>query len=151
MYFMFLEAAFGLCAICLPALSGLLKLKSVQWLVAGFASMISSISSHMSHNSSRSHRSRDAPTVPHDGVAKIVSNDPSHSHRSDSESVAPLTSTSVSAGEASDAAWLGHGGQEGIELGAVPPATAVPSRRALPQDMSGSAQAVETTDVDLRK
>ena len=90
--------------------------------------------------------------MPHDGVVKTVSNDFSaHNPRSDSESLDPLTTTSVSAGEASDATWLEQSGQEGIELGAVPLATAVPSRRALPQDVCGFPQAFETADVDLRK
>ena len=42
LYFMFIEACFALCTICLPTLStGALKLKGVQNLVAGFSLIFS--------------------------------------------------------------------------------------------------------------
>ncbi|ESZ96821.1 plasma membrane protein Pth11-like protein [Sclerotinia borealis F-4128] len=58
-YFMYIEACFGLTAVCLPSLSGALKLKGVQTMMEGFSIAFSNLSrSSMRSNRSRSNRSR---------------------------------------------------------------------------------------------
>ncbi|PQE31318.1 integral membrane protein [Rutstroemia sp. NJR-2017a WRK4] len=55
-YFMFIEACFGLTAVCLPSLSGALNLKGVQTVIEGFQSAFSNSSrSSLGSNRSRSH------------------------------------------------------------------------------------------------
>ncbi|PQE14161.1 plasma membrane Pth11 protein [Rutstroemia sp. NJR-2017a BVV2] len=58
LYFMFIEACFGLTAVCLPSLSGALNLKGVQTVIEGFQSAFSNIS----RSSLRSNRSRSNAT-----------------------------------------------------------------------------------------
>jgi hypothetical protein len=41
---MYIEACFALCAVCLPSLSGMFKLKQVQNLIDGFSVALSNIS-----------------------------------------------------------------------------------------------------------
>ncbi|MCJ1404740.1 hypothetical protein MMC11_007966 [Xylographa trunciseda] len=53
-YCMIIEVGFGLCAICLPSLSGILKVKAIQNLITGFTSIFSSRFSH-SHSSIATH------------------------------------------------------------------------------------------------
>ncbi|OCL06358.1 hypothetical protein AOQ84DRAFT_378689 [Glonium stellatum] len=60
LYFMYIEACFALCAVCLPSLSGALKLKGVQNLIDGFSAAFSNISrsslrSRGSNNSAKKH------------------------------------------------------------------------------------------------
>ncbi|PQE29144.1 plasma membrane Pth11 protein [Rutstroemia sp. NJR-2017a BBW] len=55
-YFMFIEACFGLTAVCLTSLSSALNLKGVQTVIEGFQSAFSNISrSSLGSNRSRSH------------------------------------------------------------------------------------------------
>ena len=56
-YFMYNEACFALVAICLPTLSGALKLRGVQRLVGGFSTIFSNMSQRFC-KSNKSARSR---------------------------------------------------------------------------------------------
>ncbi len=61
LYFLILEAGFGLCAVCLPSLAGSLKLKAVQNLIDAFTSIFSTRSSRSresfrSNHATRAHR-----------------------------------------------------------------------------------------------
>ncbi|PVH98562.1 hypothetical protein DM02DRAFT_673339 [Periconia macrospinosa] len=53
-YFIYIEACFALCAVCLPSLAGMFKLREVQNMIEGF----SMARSNLSRGSLRSHGSR---------------------------------------------------------------------------------------------
>ena len=100
---MFLEACFGLCAICLPSLSGIFKLKSVQTLIAGFSSMLSDLSS----SRKSSHGQTTEPTSKKTIEATSVASD-----RSEQEVVL----TAAAAGPGQTDTWKTHGGPADIEM-----------------------------------
>ncbi|KAJ4287626.1 hypothetical protein N0V90_012329 [Kalmusia sp. IMI 367209] len=60
-YFIYIEACFALCAVCLPSLSGMFKLKEVQNMIEGFSIALSNLS-RGSLGSRRSRESRQSRT-----------------------------------------------------------------------------------------